>query len=65
MQKKILVLVSIFIFSLNTHLYGNNLSASDRLDIIDVINKYSHAVDEKDYVLFISYTNLIVPTQSY
>ncbi len=52
MQKKILVLVSIFIFSLNTHLYGNNLSALDRLDIIDVINKYAHAVDEKDYVLF-------------
>ena len=52
MQKKILVLLSIFIFSLNTHLYGNNLSASDRLDIIDVINKYAHAVDEKNYVLF-------------
>ena len=52
MQKKILILVSIFIFSLNTHLYGDNLSASDRLDIIDIINKYAHAVDEKDYVLF-------------
>ena len=52
MQKKILILVSIFIFSLNTHLYGDNLSASDRLDIIDVINKYAHAVDEKNYVLF-------------
>jgi len=52
MQKKILVLLSIFIFSLNTHLYGDNLSASDRLDIIDVINKYAHAVDEKNYVLF-------------
>jgi len=52
MRKKILFFISIFIISINVQLYGDNLSASDRLDIIDVINKYAHAVDEKDYVLF-------------
>jgi len=52
MRNKILVLISIFVISINTQLYGNDLSTKDRLDIIDVINKYAHAVDEKDYVLF-------------
>ena len=52
MRNKILVLISIFVISINTQLYGNDLSAKDRLDIIDIINKYAHAVDEKDYVLF-------------
>jgi len=52
MQNKILVLISIFVILINTQLYGNDLSTKDRLDIIDVINKYAHAVDEKNYVLF-------------
>jgi ketosteroid isomerase-like protein len=52
MRNKILVLISVFVISINTQLYGNDLSTKDRLDIIDVINKYAHAVDEKDYVLF-------------
>lgn len=52
MRNKILVFISIFVISINTQLYGNDLSTKDRLDIIDVINKYAHAVDEKDYVLF-------------
>ncbi len=52
MRNKILVLISIFVISINTQLYGNDLSTKDRLDIIDVINKYAHAVDEKNYVLF-------------
>tara|TARA_Y100001970_G_scaffold255260_1_gene331777 strand:- start:169 stop:666 length:498 start_codon:yes stop_codon:yes gene_type:complete len=52
MRNKILILISIFIIAINSQLYGNDLSIKDRLDIIDVINKYAHAVDEKDYVLF-------------
>tara|TARA_A100001234_G_scaffold156146_2_gene137706 strand:+ start:23 stop:520 length:498 start_codon:yes stop_codon:yes gene_type:complete len=52
MRNKILVLISVFVISINTQLYGDDLSTKDRLDIIDVINKYAHAVDEKDYVLF-------------
>ena len=52
MRNKILVLISVFVISINTQLYGNDLSTKDRLDIIDVINKYAHAVDEKNYVLF-------------
>ena len=52
MRNKILVFISIFVISINTQLYGNDLSTKDRLDIIDVINKYAHAVDEKNYVLF-------------
>ena len=52
MRTKILVFISIFVISINTQLYGNDLSTKDRLDIIDVINKYAHAVDEKNYVLF-------------
>ena len=52
MRNKILVLILIFVISINSQLYGNNLSVTDRLDIIDVINKYAHAVDEKDYDLF-------------
>ena len=54
MRNKILVFISIFVISINTQLYGNDLSTKDRLDIIDVINKYAHAVDEKNYVLFIA-----------
>jgi len=52
MRNKILILISIFVISVNSQLYGNNLPVKDRLDIIDVINKYAHAVDEKDYDLF-------------
>ena len=52
MRKKILILISIFVISVNSQLYGNNLPVTDRLDIVDVINKYAHAVDEKDYDLF-------------
>tara|TARA_B000000437_G_scaffold78592_1_gene57086 strand:+ start:285 stop:782 length:498 start_codon:yes stop_codon:yes gene_type:complete len=52
MRNKILVFISIFVISINAQLYGNDLSTKDRLDIIDVINKYAHAVDEKNYVLF-------------
>ena len=52
MRNKILVFISIFVISINTQLYGNDLSTKDILDIIDVINKYAHAVDEKNYVLF-------------
>lgn len=52
MRNKILVLISVFVISINTQLYGDDLSTKDRLDIIDVINKYAHAVDEKNYVLF-------------
>ena len=52
MRNKILILISIFVISVNSQLYGNNLPVTDRLDIVDVINKYAHAVDEKDYDLF-------------
>ena len=52
MRNKILFFISIFVISINTQLYGNDLSTKDRLDIVDVINKYAHAVDEKDYDLF-------------
>ena len=52
MRIKISIFLLIFVISISSTLYGNNLSTFDRLNIIDIINKYAHAVDEKDYDLF-------------
>ena len=52
MRDKISIFLLIFVISISSTLYGNNLSTFDRLNIIDIINKYAHAVDEKDYDLF-------------
>ena len=52
MRNKISIFLLIFVISISSTLYGNNLSTFDRLNIIDIINKYAHAVDEKDYDLF-------------
>ena len=52
MPNKISIFLLIFVISISSTLYGNNLSTCDRLNIIDIINKYAHAVDEKDYDLF-------------
>tara|TARA_Y100001933_G_C18934001_1_gene536573 strand:+ start:168 stop:665 length:498 start_codon:yes stop_codon:yes gene_type:complete len=52
MPNKISIFLLIFVISISSTLYGNNLSTFDRLNIIDIINKYAHAVDEKDYDLF-------------
>ena len=52
MPNKISIFLLIFVISISSTLYGNSLSTFDRLNIIDIINKYAHAVDEKDYDLF-------------
>lgn len=52
MRNKISIFLLIFVISISSTLYGNSLSTFDRLNIIDIINKYAHAVDEKDYDLF-------------
>ena len=53
MRNKILILISIFVISVNSQLYGNNLPVTDRLDIVDVI-KYRRSclgLDEIDSVV--------------
>ena len=51
-MKKFPLYLMLFLFSFNLLASERSLTTSDRLDIIDVINNYGLAVDNKDYDLF-------------
>ena len=51
-MKKFALYLMLFLFSFNLLASERSLTTADRLDIIDVINNYGLAVDNKDYDLF-------------
>lgn len=51
-MKKFALYLMLFLFSFNSLASERSLTTADRLDIIDVINNYGLAVDNKDYDLF-------------
>jgi len=48
-MKKFALYLMLFLFSFNLLASERSLTTADRLDIIDVINNYGLAVDNKDY----------------
>lgn len=51
-MKKFALYLMLFLFSFNSLASERSLTTADRLDIIDVINNYGLAVDNKNYDLF-------------
>ena len=51
-MKKFTLYLILVLFSFNLFASERPLTTADRLDIIDVINNYGLAVDNKDYDLF-------------
>ena len=51
-MKKFTLYLILVLFSFNLFASERPLTTADRLDIIDVINNYGLAVDDKDYDLF-------------
>ena len=51
-MKKFTLYLILVLFSFNLFASERPLTTADRLDIIDVINNYGLAVDNKDYNLF-------------
>jgi len=54
MEKVVNTFIFLLLLFVNVEIKAGSLSTADRLDIIDVMNKYGLAVDNKDYDLLAS-----------